>query len=92
VQVGGGIAVVGPQGVGGFADGDIDVQIGSPTGSPSGPTANIAANVVLISSLLILVVAPAFEVAKKPPIPLRARAEEMPESPEDAGGPGANGV
>jgi len=90
-EVGGGISVFGPQGFWGFAAGDVEVQIGSPIGSPSGPIANIAANVILISSLVILVVMPVVEVAREPPLLVDAGANKEPGDPVDASGSGVDG-
>ena len=86
MQVGGGMAVSGLQGSCEVAAGDVEVQIGSPIGSPSGPTANIAANVVLISSLVILVAMPVVEVAREPPSPVDADDNKEPRDPADASG------
>lgn len=85
VQIGSGMAVSGFSGVFGCAIEEVEIQIGSSISSPSSPSANIAANVVLISSLLIVVVVPVIGVAEETPVPI---AEEEPRELENACGPG----
>lgn len=83
-----GMEVLELQGVCGFADEDVEVQIGSLISTSSGPTANMAAIIVLVSSLLILVVMPGVEVARESPLPVGAGTNKEPGDPDDASGPG----